>query len=365
MRAIITTTINEPLNLIEWRAHLNDDDVIIVAGDQKSPHQRIEQLLKSLPGRNFYLNPGSQTHWASSAAIGWNSIQRRNIAVLEAIKFQPEFITTIDDDNYPVGDDWFNQHRPNGQGIPSGTGWFNPGVLCSPRVTHRGLPMSQRHSMETNNWSDCEDTNLPADDESIGVWASMWLGDPDVDATERIARDPRVTKVVGAAIPDFGTWAPFNSQSTTYRACLAPLMMVWPFVGRFDDIWGSYLARAVMDPLGWRVYYGAPLVRQKRNEHDLLKDLKGELFGYEHTPALIDHLRHMAADITDAERMLREMEAPTARTDTAVIAGIMAGIVSTFDELKFLPSQLRPVFNAWFTDLDTVYTALEEKERNA
>lgn len=297
--AIITTTINVPYNLRDWARFTDVDDVIIIAGDHKSPHDEIENLCKELEHNHgitvVYLSPKKQLRWHSSDAIGWNKIQRRNIALLESLTYNPDFIVTIDDDNFPESEtqmlDYkralFDKHE-NSLVITSSNGWFNIGDAYYPPIIHRGYPLDQRHARPDLG------THLSRD--NIGVVASLWIGDPDIDAIERIHRNPTVSEPSGLSniVTAKGTWCPFNSQATAFRRELAPLMMMWPGVGRFDDIWASYVTRAVMDHIGLHVSYGRPFVRQERNEHNLLNDLRNEMYGYEHTPRLCEFLRSIS-----------------------------------------------------------------------
>lgn len=302
---LITTTINVPHVLTQWAKGLQSDDWIIVAGDLKSPHEAIHALLAQIEQENeglrtLYLHPDIQTRWESSDIIGWNSIQRRNIALLEAIALKPKYILTIDDDNAPTSPDQIDHMIAemstvtDKRFISTPTGWYNPGRICvtqdGSRVIHRGMPLHRR-----------EDGSVPFSAPAchIGVGAMLWSGDPDIDAIDRITANPQVSgvaRVKNVLTPR--TWAPFNSQSTMYLAELAPLMMVWSGVGRYDDIWGSYVARCVMDHLGYGVYYGHPVVTQDRNEHDLIRDLELEIYGMRHTPAFTDVLRDIT--FTDA-----------------------------------------------------------------
>ena len=55
---------------------------------------------------------------------------------------------------------------------------------------------------------------------------------------------------------------------------MLPYYAVLPFVGRMDDIWGGYLLQARFPDC---VVYGPPTVYQARNEHDLVRDLEGEM----------------------------------------------------------------------------------------
>ena len=97
--ALITTTINVPHVLTQWAKSMTPDDVIIVAGDQTSPHDEIIDLLIEISettGVNTqYLAPHVQMKWASSEAIGWKSIQRRNIALLEAMQLNLNRLTDL------------------------------------------------------------------------------------------------------------------------------------------------------------------------------------------------------------------------------------------------------------------------------
>jgi hypothetical protein len=82
---LITTTIHTPNVLRLYRA--SDPDVLmIIAGDLQSPHDEIRALCKEL-GNAQYLDPFTQQGlgYACSEVIGFRSIQRRNIALLEAL----------------------------------------------------------------------------------------------------------------------------------------------------------------------------------------------------------------------------------------------------------------------------------------
>jgi len=305
VKAIITTTINEPRNLPYWRDHLEDEDIIIVAGDMKTPHSKVEAIIDALPGKNVYLDPYAQGGWAISEVIGWNSIQRRNIALLEALKLKPDFITTIDDDNFPlctVKHAWFDflTMREKYDAIDGTDGWFNPGQLCTPSVTHRGMPLSRRN-LEWFKYAPVKITH-----DQVVVWAHLWKSDPDIDALDRIVLNPRVDRVLSEGAPIREVWAPFNSQSTTIRGEWAWAFPVLPHVGRMDDIWSSYICQAILKIFGRYVHYGYPLVEQVRNPHDLLKDLVQEMLGYQWTEHLVDYLRNESNGLTAVDVTPRE-----------------------------------------------------------
>lgn len=342
--AIISTTINAMPNMDAWTAQMSSDDVMIITGDLKSPHAKLEAMVHNAReeyGLDVrYVSPGEQEGWQSSAAIPWNSIQRRNIAILEAIDRQPEFIVTIDDDNYPAifstetEQTWLDAvhdilTNPVRQLTRSDTGWFNPGVMCNPPVTHRGFPLERRNQPLDERML----IGLP-EPARVGVFAALWYGDPDIDAMERIVNAPEVFSITRPnRTLNVDTWAPFNSQSTAYLTALAPLMMCMPFVGRMDDIWASYVARTVMDHLRLHVQYGHPAVRQERNEHNLVRDLRAELNGYEYTGQLCEALQNI--------------ELP----DTTLVDELLTRVVDVLWGLPYVPEATISAYGAWISDL--------------
>jgi hypothetical protein len=296
---LITTTINVPHVLTQWAKSMQSMDWIIVAGDLKSPHDEIIELLAGIEveiGVNTrYIHPYAQQHWATSEHIGWNCIQRRNIALLEAISLKPKYILTIDDDNAPTSPLQV-QHlvgvmegkTDNFRVVSTNTGWYNPGrhVLTSrmKSIVHRGFPLSHRHDMPL--------VTMEAHRPNVGVAAMLWTGEPDIDAVERITNAPTIIRVDPVTVLlSPGTWAPFNTQATMIDAKFAPALFMFPHVGRYDDIWASYVVRKVMDMYDAGVYYGHPTVHQDRNPHNLVNDLKAEMFGMEFNEELIDILQ--------------------------------------------------------------------------
>jgi hypothetical protein len=354
--AVIMPSIRIPQNLIAWAELLGEDDVVIIAGNERSPHEDIEvELLKAAtkhPGVTFdYLRPSDKrcTETYINEFIEPNHTHRRNFALLEALRYGAEQIVTIDDDNFPhFQPNWIDQshqllYTPNVRHVASSSsGWFNPGDLCIPAVTHRGFPLSQRQAPSHVSY---RSTN----DERIGVVAGLWIGDPDIDAIERIVVDPAVSGLRPPATLAVGTWGPFDSQSTAIHRSLAPLMFMWTNVGRYDDIWCSYLMRAIMDATGWHVTYGAPAVKQERNPHNLLRDLKDELFGYEWTEKLCTELREVSAHLAKENTMMGQPRGPWE---------MFKYIVADLPWIcKWLPLETSEGLKAWIKDVDDLTQA--------
>lgn len=343
--AVVTTTINKPKNLLEWAQTMSTEDIIIVVGDHKTPHRAVNnicvQIFNEYGIRAEYFHPDAQTTWHSSVAIGWNCIQRRNIGFLEAARAKPSFIVTIDDDNFPLEPNQMDVYEklltetiPSGSVLTKDTGWYNVGEVYHPRIVHRGFPLKHRH--QTKQHSAWEKKNI-----NIGVATSLWIGDPDIDAIERIANDPKVYYPDSrSVIFDSSTWCPFNSQATAFHTALMPLYMMWPDVGRFDDIFPGYVVRTVLDQIGYNVHYGDPLVSQMRNEHDLFADLQGEMLGY--------------GRVSELTQLLREFTIPKPASKIHNIVFIANAIYMELKKLPWIPRFTINAFEAWMQDIENL-----------
>ena len=65
--------------------------------------------------------------------------------------------------------------------------------------------------------------------------------------------------------------------------------MMIPHIGRFDDIWASYIVQHYFPD---SVAYCAPSVYQERNTQDVMQNFEDEIIGYRHTSAFIKHLNN-------------------------------------------------------------------------
>jgi hypothetical protein len=134
---------------------------------------------------------------------------------------------------------------------------------------HRGYPISL---LQGKNDRAAETSSIVAD-----VQADFWNGDPDVDAICRLEHNPECD-FSRDTFPFFSDApSPFNSQNTFFTRKSIRDFFLFPFVGRMDDIWGSYYCQSQ----GHRVVYSAPTVYQARNEHDLMIDFSKEINGYQ------------------------------------------------------------------------------------
>ncbi|HVY12151.1 MAG TPA: hypothetical protein VHB73_01140, partial [Alphaproteobacteria bacterium] len=209
-----------------------------------------------------------------------------------------DVIIAIDDDNFLHDENFIGLHHAGlkkaGYGRRYASGWFN---CCSmlaetedKKFYPRGYPLSERRHNPGFYW----DQGL----KPVGVNAGLWLGEPDIDAVTRLAIFP---EAIGFAKQDStilapGTWCPFNSQNTALRRELLPAWFMSPHVGRFDDIWASYIVQACMAAMGHVLHFGHPLVHQDRNAHDLFHDFDLERLGMGLTDGFCAALRGMTID---------------------------------------------------------------------
>lgn len=295
--AIITTSINErPEAYARW-AKIGK---LYVAGDMNSP-AALQAYIESLDG--VYLTPQAQSSYNCSDLIGWRNIQRRNIALLRAFEDgHYDYYVTVDDDNTPpnantfkyIVDDRFGKLTSTTTKVVTDETWWNPGRLGHPSYRQRGLPanyndLTAKHRTERQS-------NI---DIAVGVLQCMITGDPDCDAVQRIVRPVDVRYYEQDAFPEFGVYAPFNSQATVWPMANAPLMAVLPYCQRFDDIYASVIATRILHHMGQVVMFGGPIVHQDRNPHDLGKDLLAEAQGMNDIQHMVDVLNGTKLDETD------------------------------------------------------------------
>lgn len=285
--ALVLTTINYPEVLRLYRAcepHVR----FFVIGDRKSDDAATQALIDTIPNSAYYgIERQREMGFGHNAFLPENCIQKRNLGFLEALKWGAEAIVSIDDDNINLDLAYFAHMECklkwtfNGlmfEGVPGS--WFDAGRLLRPHAKHRGIPH--------NAWQQGKLTSAVG--RKVGVVAGLCLGDPDIDAVTRMAIRPIVGDVnaIGTAgvIVDLGIWTVFNSQNTGVLRELIPAWGMLPHCGRFDDIYASLIVQRIARDRELHVHFGSPLIWQSRNAHDLVKDLRAEIDGYENISKL-------------------------------------------------------------------------------
>lgn len=337
--AVVMTTINEPFVLDSYARNAekygrSDDVWMIIIGDRKTP-DTVRDMAAAASRAGFetdYVDIARQEDWLKrfpdmAARIPYNTDNRRNIGFLMALERGCEVLISIDDDNLcPDDEDYFGRHAIVGteQTMPtisSDTGWFN---ICSmmdnshgASIYPRGYPYSKRTRKE--QLTETSSTGL------VAVNAGLWTLDPDIDAVTRLNEDVKTLRMNRDSVmlaP--GTWSPVNTQNTAIWAEAMPayyyVLMGEPVHGarldRYGDIWSGYFIGKCVQHLDHRIAVGTPVARHERNSHNLLLDLRQELWGMILTESLTEILQRITltgSTYTDAyEDLARKLDAEIA-----------------------------------------------------
>lgn len=306
--ALVTTTINVPTLLEGYctnaKQYGHADLVVIVVGDKKTP-AGVAQFCSDLQRKSgyeveYYDVPKQHAflaEWPSLREyLPYNSVQRRNIGLLRANQLEANVIITIDDDNHVVpGDDYFGRQKIVGteqalQLVSSSNNWYN---ICELLEEEHNLPFYPRGWPIHKRWVPTE-TSVSQQIGKVVVNAGLWLEAPDIDAVTWLDLPIRTT-AYRPTYPDgialaHNTWAPFNSQNTALAAEVLPAYFLSPFIGRYDDIWASYILKKIASHIGHYIHFGPPIVRQQRNPHNYFRDFDLERLGLETTDQFVDAL---------------------------------------------------------------------------
>jgi len=282
-KIIITTTINPPTEALIKYTQLPEWHVV-VAGDLKTDHK----LFENIPNLT-YLPPKHQENKYPklSKLIGWNCVQRRNFAALEALEQGADIIGIIDDDNIPF-DDWgedlcltskikYNHYECNDVA-------FDPiGATNYKNLWHRGFPIDRVPYRDY--------TNKSTKESDFDIQAIFWNGDPDVDAIGRMIFNPKCEFDNSSFPLASNKISPFNSQATILKRKVFLDYFLFPFVGRMDDIWASFYTLA----RGHKVVYTQPKVFSNRDlgtvgRFSVIEDMKKEYGGYENNTEILKQI---------------------------------------------------------------------------
>lgn len=294
----VVTTINAPTQSINNVAELLGWCLVVV-GDQKTPEP---YKLPVLSG-SYYLGKNEQEDFCSKfddfcTGIPWNHFGRKNIGYLYAIAHGAKQIWDFDDDNVlltanpPQISDGISMMQAHGM---NDCHVFNPYPIMGGPLGEehpswpRGLPLDLISRPCDFN---VEEVKNPLEID-VGIIQSLANNEPDVDAIYRLTRgtpfdfDEKNKWIV----LDENLLAPYNAQATViYGTSLWSLLLPMTVHSRVSDIWRSYIAQRLMKDIGVRVAFSPPHVRQDRNKHNLLGDLKAEDALYHQTPSLCKFL---------------------------------------------------------------------------
>ncbi len=162
---------------------------------------------------------------------------------------------------------------------------------------------------------------------------------PDVDAIWRLVLDVPFTFERGPSILlPAGAWCPFNSQSTWWWREAYPLLYLPSHCSfRMTDIWRSFIAQRCLWELGCGVVFHAPEVIQDRNPHDLMRDFKDEIPGYQRNRELASVLENL-----------------TLRAGQEHVGENIRLCYGALIERNFFPEQELELVDLWLRDLASV-----------
>ena len=282
---IATTTINPPTKALIEHTKIHDYKIVVV-GDKKTPHELYKNIKNVV-----YLSPEEQEkkYKDLSDAIGWNAIERRNIAILEAYNLGAEVIGIIDDDNIPYKE-WSNNVKLNEEievnYFKTDNQAFDPLYMTnSKKFWHRGFPLELVE--KRNSYVQTKKTIVAA------AQIDLWDGDPDIDAVMRTIYNPKLN-IKSKYFPfSSNKMVPFNSQNTFIHRNYIKDYFLFPGIGRNHDIFAAYYFQAC----GNKVVVQKPSVLSDRSlgttgRYSYINDMKSEYYSLERVFSLVNDLNN-------------------------------------------------------------------------
>lgn len=181
----------------------------------------------------------------------------RSFGFWKAYQLGAKVIYTLDDDCYPLPDEYFTiTHQSNLEDTPK---W---GELIVGLRT-RGLPYFNIGTLPVVA--------------NVGLWTNI----PDLDAINQIANpildfEPNVKE---NRVMPHGQYFPFCGMNFCFKREVTPMSYL-PLMGegqpyrRFDDIWFGIIFKKVCDHLNYYITSGHPFVEHKRASHPLINLVK-------------------------------------------------------------------------------------------
>ena len=298
--SVITTIQNPTASVLCLVEKLNEvGGKLIVAGDKKGPvdfHPPSGEwrVTGSESGDAVGQDPKIGDRWpveflslADQLAMPYELAQllpvghyaRKNLAYLAAIQQGATCIYETDDDNAP-NESWVvrSEEVEQCRVLSSAENrWVNVYRYFSvENVWPRGLPLDEiRKPM-------VELVPIPAT-KRAPIQQGLVNGSADVDAIWRLVMDREFFFEPGHSVYlEPGNWCPFNTQTTWWWPVAYPLLYIPSYCSfRMCDIWKSFVAQRCLWELDMGIVFHAPEVYQDRNVHDLMRDFRDEIPGYD------------------------------------------------------------------------------------
>jgi len=300
----VLTTINAPNEAMARLVKLGEDAgaPVIVVGDTKTPESWKQA------GADFLdLKRQKSLFGALSESIPTEHYARKNLGYLHALSYSPEWIYETDDDNFPLETPfgsrglyleldffssqsrWLNMYEIFGYTAAA----EKPTILWP-----RGFDLQSIRAK--SNFSNRATVPSP-------IQQGLADGDPDVDALYRL--------ILGQMIEfqrrnplglEKGQICPTNSQTTWWHSSVSQLMYLpSSCTFRLTDILRGFVAWRILQESDNTVSFHSPIVRQDRNQHDLIRDLTDEVQLYLLSDALVRDLLNLELqNLTTSEQLV-------------------------------------------------------------
>ena len=217
----------------------------------------------------------------------------RSYGFYKAWQLQPDMIVTLDDDCFPRGERFLEDHFHQLSQPAISRGWVSTGAGAVPR----GVPydtLDREYECILNH----------------GLWANI----PDLDAITVLAnkRQPQEFKGISQTVAK-GAYFPMCGMNLAWKPELTPAMYFllmgadWP-CDRFGDIWCGVMVKKICDHLNLGVKSGDPYV-EHRKKSDQWANLDRESSGYKVNETFwraVDSVVLSASDIQGAYKQIAE-----------------------------------------------------------
>jgi hypothetical protein len=329
----ITTIQNPTPSVIGLVRYLHKHDGrLVVAGDSKGPFGYSGPTGEPWPVDFLSLQHQEKERFKIVKDLPTKHYARKNIAYLHAIVAGATSIYETDDDNTPI-ESWVPREESVDSGRlvdKSSSRWVNVyRYFSDENIWPRGLPLDEIRNAPPE--SSVIRTPLRAP-----VQQGLVNGSADVDAIWRLVMDREFFFDHRESVYlEPGNWCPFNTQSTWWWPVAYPLLYIPSYCSfRMCDIWKSFVAQRCLWALGLGVVFHAPEVYQDRNIHDLMRDFRDEIPGYDKN--------------RDICRILEDLDLGSEESD---VSGNLLTCYRALVAKGIFPEKELPLVEAWLQDL--------------
>ena len=276
----------------------NNEITFIIVGDNKTPEVARKYEVDGLWNIEYW-SPEDQEKWIINTFpndaekafrhVPDDMVSRRNFGFLRAKEIDSDITITIDDDNFPLEQDWIKSHcdmKPKFL-VSSMNRYVNPCEILKTTIKYkvysRGYPIS---SMYSDSF-----IAMPNLDERYSVMnLGLWTQSPDVDAITNLVYPHLYSSgVYFGSHEKYGintnNYFPINTQNTSFTKKLSIFHCIYqtPLMGlsshRYDDIWIGLFVQRLVHRNRDTATFGSPVVSHERNSHNFVKDLQTEFIG--------------------------------------------------------------------------------------